>query len=451
VSLSRRRFFTLAGTSAAGVILAMPLKNLYAKSASGKSTLGEGFGKLIPDPNGILDLPKGFQYKVISKAGDMMSDRTLVPTKHDGMAAFAGANGTTILVRNHELSVVPTAGKESQSQPIAIVTAADSQKYDKLAAGGTTTLVIDKNRQPIEEYVSLAGTVRNCAGGTTPWGSWISCEEDISTPTNAANNSSDRLKESFKVSLKHGYNFEIPSYGGMIEPIPLKAMGRFRHEAIAVDPKTGYIYQTEDREDSCIYRFRPKQAKNLQAGGVLEALVIERMPKIDTGIDFPQDKPKKVKWVELEDVDPDKDTLRNEAQSKGAAIFRRGEGMCYGNGEIFWTCTDGGKAGVGQIFRYNPKAETVELFVESPGENVLGFPDNLILSPFGHLIVCEDGIGEQFLTGVNPKGECYHLARNALNVSELAGVCFSPDGQTMFVNIYEPGLTLAVWGDWGSR
>lgn len=445
MSLSRRRFFTLAGTSATGVIIAAPLKNFYARTKSGQSIAAEGFGKLIPDPNGILDLPKGFQYKILSQAGEMMSDRTPVPTKKDGMAAFPGANDTTILVRNHELSIVPTASNISQ---LPLVTASDAQKFDRLAAGGTTTLIIDRNNEVIQQYVSLAGTVRNCGGGTTPWGSWISCEEDVSTPTTAVNNTSDRLKESFEVSVKHGYNFEVPATGGIVQPIPLTAMGRFRHEAIAVDPKTGYVYQTEDREDSCLYRFLPNQTQNLQAGGTLEALVIEGMPKIDTGIDFPQAEPKKVSWVKIEDVDPDEDTLRYEAQAKGAAIFRRGEGMCYGNGEIFWTCTNGGKAGVGQIFRYNPKAETVELFVESPGGNILDFPDNLILSPFGDLIVCEDGMGEQFLTGINPKGECYHLARNALNLEEFAGVCFSAGGKTMFVNIYKPGITLAVWGNW---
>jgi uncharacterized protein len=441
VSLSRRSFFTLAGASAAGIILAAPLKNLYARAASRKSIAVSGFGKLIPDPNGILDLPKGFQYKILSKTGEMMSDRTKVPDKKDGMAAFSGENGTTVLIRNHEL-------KPDPSKKIAIVDAGEAYKYDKLAPGGTTTLVIDRNYQVLQQYVSLGGTIRNCAGGTTPWGSWISSEEDVSTPNTVANNSSDRMKESFQVSLKHGYNFEVPSRGNIATPVPLKAMGRFRHEAIALDPQTGYVYQTEDREDSCIYRFIPTQTGKLDAGGTLEALVIDGMPKMETSVDFPMDEPKKVTWVKLEDIDPDNDTLRQEAQFKGAAIFRRGEGMCYGNGEIFWTCTDGGKAGVGQIFRYNPKAETVELFVESPSAEVLDFPDNLILSPFGHLIICEDGKDEQFVTGVNPQGECYHFARNALNKAEFAGVCFSPDGNTMFVNIYEPGITLAVWGNW---
>lgn len=415
MTLSRRDFFVLAGVSSAGILLASSLKNLYAQAISGKSVFGKGFGELIADPNGILDLPGGFQYKVISRTETRMSDGTIVPDHYDGMAAFSGANGTTILVRNHELNPDSTS----------TIVASEDKKYDKLSKGGTTTLIIDSDRNLIKEFVSLAGTNRNCAGGSTPWGSWISCEEDVAS--------------------KHGYNFEVPANGGLAKPVPLVAMGRFRHEAIAVEPKTGYIYQTEDQVDGCFYRFRPKQAENLQAGGILEALVIKEMPALDTSLDFPIGDPKVVEWVKIEDIDPQEDTLRSEAQLKGAAIFKRGEGICFGNNEIYWTCTNGGKAGKGQIFRYNPIKETVELFVESPGVGVLDFPDNIILTPFGDLMVCEDGADEQFLVGINSAGECYHFARNAFNNSEFAGVCFSPDGKTMFVNIYKPGMTLAIW------
>jgi secreted PhoX family phosphatase len=432
MTLSRRNFLTLAGISAGTAILASPLKNLYARTIAGESIVGKGFGPLIPDPNGILDLPKGFRYKAISQAGTIMSDGNPVPTKQDGMATFAGSNGTTILIRNHELNPDDIPG----------VVAPDAKKYDKLSQGGTTTLIVDRDRNLIKEFVSLAGTNRNCAGGTTPWNAWISSEEDVATP---ATNSSGNPKN---VSAKHGYNFEVPASEGIANPVPLVAMGRFRHEAIVVDPNTGYVYQTEDREDSCIYRFRPHQSGNLKAGGILEALVIKDLPKVNTTLNFPVGKPKPVAWVVIEEVDPQDDTVRYEAQSKGAAIFRRGEGMCYGNGEIYWTCTDGGQAKAGQVFRYNPVRNAVELFVESPGAEVLDFPDNLILTPFGDLMVCEDGTGEQFMVGITPQGECYHFARNALNQSEFAGVCFSPDGQTMFVNIYQPGMTLAVWGPW---
>ncbi len=432
MSLSRRNFLTLAGLSMTTGMGSISLNNLYTRLAKGQNPLSKGLGKLVRDPNGILDLPQGLRYGIISQVGKPMSDGTPVPTSFDGMASFRGKNGQTILVRNHELSPVQSSGVITKNE----------FKYDKLSQGGTTTVIVNRDRTLNQEFVSLAGTNRNCSGGTTPWGSWISCEEETSTPqTNETGNPNN-------VSVKHGYNFEVPTIRKLVKPVPLIAMGRFRHEAIAVDLKTGYVYQTEDQNDSCFYRFRPNKPGNLKAGGILEALVIEGMPRVDTSINYPLNQPKSVKWVQLEEVDPEQDTLRYEAQSKGAAIFKRGEGICIGNGEFYFTCTSGGKAEKGQIFRYNPVAEKISLFVESPGEGVLDYPDNLILSPFGDLIVCEDGAGEQFLIGITPAGKYYRLAYNRLNNSEFAGVCFSPDGQTMFVNIYSPGLTLAIWGNW---
>lgn len=439
MSLSRRKFFSLTGISVGSVVLAAPLKNLYANLAQGKLATADKIGSLVPDPQGILDLPAGFKYKILSRRGETMDDGHVVPKNHDGMAAFAGEDGQTILVRNHEVSPLQAVNN----------LAADLPQYDHNCSGGTTTLVVDRDRNLVQHYLSLAGTNRNCAGGTTPWGSWISCEEEVSTPYPPLGYTLEQVLPFWgQVTQKHGYNFEVPAMGGLTKPTPSIAMGRFRHEAIATDPKTGYIYQTEDRVDSCIYRFCPTKPGNLSAGGILEALVIKDLPRVDTGINFPVGKPQQVTWVKLEDVDPKDDTLRYEAQTKGAAIFRRGEGMCYANRELYWTATNGGLAQVGQIFRYNPTKQTVELFVESPGQGVLDYPDNLTLAPFGDLIVCEDGAGEQFLIGITFQGRYYKFARNALNNSEFAGVCFAPDGKTMFVNIYNPGMTLAVWGDW---
>ncbi|MEM9275963.1 MAG: alkaline phosphatase PhoX [Cyanobacteria bacterium P01_F01_bin.143] len=440
MGLSRRKFLGLVGISSlATAIVAPSLKNLYSQSATVKTPKIDKFGVLKPDPKGILDLPEGFQYKIISGVGEKMNDGLLVPNNHDGMAAFPGENGSTILVRNHELNPVMTKNNLPASIP----------QYDPNCPGGTTTLVIDRDRNLQKHYLSLAGTNRNCSGGTTTWGSWISCEEEIATPYAPTGYSWQQILPYWgKVTKKHGYNFEVPATGGLAAPIPLKAMGRFRHEAIAIDPATGYIYQTEDQNDSCFYRFLPQEPGNLQAGGILEAMVIKNKPQIDTGIDFPIGKTQTVEWVRMEDVDPKDDTLRYEAQAKGAAIFRRGEGICYANGELYWTCTSGGKAEAGQIFRYNLAQETVELFLESPSKEMLDYPDNLIVAPFGDLIVCEDGKGEQFLIGITPEGKYYRFARNALNSSEFAGVCFSPDSQTMFVNIYRPGMTLAIWGNW---
>lgn len=438
MALSRRHFFALAGATAAGTVLASPLKNLYARQARGERIRGIGYGLLQPDRNGLLELPPGFQYRAFSRTGDMMSDGHPVPGNHDGMAAFSGPGRSTILVRNHELS------PDSESTAIA----PESKKYDPLCKGGTTTLIIGQNRELQRDFVSLAGTYRNCAGGPTPWGSWISCEENTSTPA------TNEPGEPDNVSKMHGYNFEVPSTATEpVDPIPLVAMGRFNHEAICVDPRTGIVYETEDRGESLFYRFIPQSPGNLRAGGVLEALKIKGMPQAITKTGFPVGKPMEAEWVRIEDVNPVEDTVREEGFAKGAAQFTRGEGIWWGNNELYFNCTDGGAQELGQVWRYvpgvNPQAGgTIELFVEPNNQDALDGPDNIVVSPFGDLIICEDGEAEQFVVGVTPDGELYDFARNALNESEFAGACFSPDGQTMFVNIQSPGITFAIWGPW---
>lgn len=428
MSITRRSFLALFGTTATSAILSGTLKNF---SLNAQAPTGKGFGPLRPDPKKILDLPVGFQYKILSKAGDKLTNGQPIPFKYDGMASFSGGRNKTILIRNHEIK---------PDDPSAVI-APVNKKYDPLCKGGTTTLVINSQGKVLQEYVSLAGTYRNCGGGLTPWGTWISSEENTSTPADNKPNSPGN------VSKKHGYNFEVSPTRGLNTPTPLTAMGRFYHEAVVIDPITGYAYQTEDREDGCLYRFRPTQYGKLNAG-VLEALVIKGQPKADTSTNFPKGQSFPVEWVELENVDPEQDTLRFEAHNKGATLFKRGEGMCFNNGDVYWTCTSGGNVGKGQVFRYKIKDNTLDLVFESPGQSVLDYPDNLTMSPFGDLMICEDGWGEQFLVGITPEGESYQFAKNALNTSELAGICFSPDGQTMFVNVYDPGITLAVTGNW---
>jgi uncharacterized protein len=439
MSISRRHFLTLATSSC----ILTGLENLYGNQTHARSI---GYGPLIKDPQGIIDLPKGFRYRIISRAGQQMSDGSAVASHYDGMAAFGGKNGTTILVRNHEL--YPSAE--------AKVVAAKELMYDPVCAGGTTTTIVGRDRGLLKEYVSLAGTSVNCAGGMTPWGSWISCEETTAMP--------GQLEPRGMVTKPHGYNFEVPIFAkSPVKPVPLVAMGRFRHEAIAIDPRTGIVYQTEDDPTGLFYRFIPKQPGKLAAGGILEALKIVGKPQVITKQNFPQRRVFPVEWVRIEQPNPADNSVRLEGFSKGAAQFMRGEGICHDGSAFYFTCTQGGKIlpqvplaqgeeakGTGQVWKYTPgktakQGGTIELFLEPNDTSLLDLPDNITIAPNGHLIACEDGKGEQRLMGITPKGRIYTLARNARDNSELAGACFAPDGKTMFVNIYDPGLTLAIW------
>jgi len=433
----------------------------------------EGYGPLVADPRRIFDLPEGFTYKIISRTGEIMSDGLHVPGRADGMAAFAGPDGRVILVRNHELDPpMPQLGPFGAD--FYLLPQVDrSRIYDngngRPHNGGTTTLVYNPVTQTVEKmFLSLAGTMHNCAGGPTPWGSWISCEEAV-----------DRVSENSEVD--HGYNFEVPATTemGLVEPVPLKAMGRFLHEAVAVDPRTGIVYQTEDRNDGLIYRFIPDVPGQLAAGGRLQVLSVRDQETFETrnypetgGPTLRPNVPLPVEWLDIDDVEAPEDDLRARGARLGAAVFARGEGMWFGNNEVFFACTNGGLTQRGQIFRYRPSpaegtpAEAddpgiLELYLEPNNSALLEGCDNVMVAPWGDLIICEDNAapnpvvgnysGSNYLRGVTPDGKIYTLGRNRfLNISELAGICFAPNHPTMFLNIQEPGLTLAITGPWES-
>jgi hypothetical protein len=239
-------------------------------------------------------------------------------------------------------------------------------------------------------------------------------------------------------------------------------MGRFRHEAVACDPKTGIIYQTEDRGDGLLYRFIPKEPGKLAAGGRLQALKLRDTPRADTRNHrkqlFNVGDQHAVEWVNIENIEAPDDELRYQGfYEDNCARFSRGEGIWHGKDGIYFACTDGGVKRKGQIWRYFPSAAEgtseeagqpghVELFIEPNDGSLVENCDNVTMAPWGDLIVCEDGTSPQALIGVRPDGSVYKLGRTA--ISELAGACFSPDGSTLFVNIQTPGLTVAITGPW---
>jgi secreted PhoX family phosphatase len=270
------------------------------------------------------------------------------------------------------------------------------------------------------------------------------------------------------LAKKHGYVFEIPASTEqkVVKPVSLKAMGRFVHEAVAVDPRTNIIYQTEDQLDGLVYRFLPHSPGRLEEGGRLQCLSLNFRPRMDTR-NWNEQKLKSgeklpVNWIDLEDVDPKKDDLRIRGHENGGALFASGEGMDYADGTVYFDCTNGGRIKAGQIWRYEPSLHEgtarevdspgqLELLVEVTDRAVVENPDQMTGTPWGDLLVCEDGFDEQFLVGVTPQGEIYRFAHNAQDESEFTGVCFSPDGSTMFVNYQDAGFTFAITGPWKSK
>jgi len=454
--INRRLFVQSIAIAAAGAC-----GRAHADSAA-------GFGPVLTDPGGILDLPRGFSYRVISRQGDEMDDGLLVPARADGMAAFAGKDGNVNLVCNHE------------NRPSHPETGAFGSSYERLervdkefvydlgsgetaGTGGTTTIVFNPSTgETVHRHLSLIGTELNCAGGPTPWNSWLSCEESFGNPGVAYEFLSVVHRDK-----RHGYVFEVPAAAtSAVMPVPLRSMGRFKHEAASVNPASGAIYLTEDRHRSLLYRFLPNVPGDLVRGGRLQALAIAGRPSFDTrNWNQPpamlKGKWMKTRWVDLSDVDTEADDLRLRGFEAGAARFARGEGLCYAQGSVFMTATYGGPNISGQVFEYrlSPADGTpaekddpghIRLLAESREDSLLHHADNLTMSPWGDLIVCEDTPSHCGLIGIRPSGEQYELADNAYSSSELAGVCFSPDGAVMFVNIQHRGLTLAITGPWGA-
>jgi uncharacterized protein len=410
----RRR--TVLKAAAGSAIAASPLAFLFRRDARADG------GPLIADPARVLDLPPGFRYTILQRAFEPMSDGLKVPGRPDGMACFSGAPGTLTLMRNHELD------KSLSDSGLA---AAPPESFDARAGGGVTRVVLsEKTLDVISSNRVLAGTLRNCGGGASPWG-FLSCEESAEPG--------------------HGYVFLCRTDAARLTaPERLLGYGRFRHEAACVEPRTLTAFLSEDESDGCFYRYRPSDLSRPHTSGKLQALRVPGLPRLDTSRDLDQGIRVKVDWVDVPNSDPKDTTVRKQATAAGAARFCRGEGVFFKDGVVYLCCTSGGRQGTGQVFKLTlgdaGKPDLLELFAESPSASVLDMPDGICVAPWGDLLVAEDGAGEQFLRGITPEGRVYDLARNAKSNGEFAGVCTSPSGDAIFVNMQLDGLTLAITG-----
>ncbi|WP_030173010.1 alkaline phosphatase PhoX [Spirillospora albida] len=435
MSVTRRGVVKGGAAGALSIALAGSLDSIFQTSAGADTGEAFGYGPLIPDPKGVLDLPKGFSYKVLSVEGDPISDGVVVPGKHDGMATYPGGRlGRTRLVRNHEQG---GSGTKAVARP--------EWTYDPAAYGGTTTLEVDRDGDLVSQYVSLAGTAVNCAGGRTPWGTWLTCEET----------------EGFTGQTKsHGWVFEVDPTGRRTRPEPLTGLGRFAHEAVAVDPHTNICYLTEDASKpfGLFYRFTPRHHRSgyhaYMAGGTLEALRVPGVKDL-SAVQEPGTR-LRATWVKVADPSAKQTSIRKQYEDEQITRSQKLEGAWWSRGKAYFVAsysdTGAGAAAdhAGQVWTYCPRTRTVELeLVFKPGGR-FDSPDNITVSPYGGgVILAEDGDGEQYLIGTNRRNQPFAFARNAANDSEFCGVTFSPDGRTLFANRQSgPGATFAVTGPW---
>ena len=461
--LSRRDFLNRSAVGA-GVLLVGSTAMLGTAPNSAGAGLAAGagdggplgYGPLVDDPAGRLALPSGFSYSIVTQAGvTTLESGEPTPSNHDGAGAFRSPHGGTVLVYNHEL-------REPLGAVPFPVPHLDGLVYDPGAAGGCTVVETDHHGHRIREHVGVAGTSTNCAGGVTPWGTWLTCEE------------TEALAGQGGMTKDHGYVFEVHPHDRRAnrDPKPIKALGRYAHEALAIDPVRGHFYLTEDAAgpNGLLYRWTPPRGLRAGAGGLRhladDAGVLAAMKAHDGSGAHVDDLARAtevgttygVEWVPVPERDARTASTRKQFADSGITRGRKLEGIWWGDhGAYVVTSFARSESPVphdGQVWFYDPRRATLTLrlrFGVNPTPAVDGpfdGPDNITVSPYGGVLLAEDGVGVQHLVGVTDGGEPYPLARNDVDDNEFAGPVFSPSKRILFVSLQTPGTLFAITGPW---
>ena len=457
--ISRRALLGATVAAGLGVAVTGTVATLYNGNGAPPRTVGGsgrtvspqggGYGPLVRDPEGRLSLPEGFRYEVLAEEGvTRLESGEFSPSDPDGAAAFASPAGNgTVVVSNHEV------GNE-EPHPVPPL---EGFVYDPAGRGGTTTIEVAADGSRVRQYVSLAGTYKNCAGGRTPWDTWLSCEE------------TEKILEK-----PHGYVFEVDPFDQEAnrDPRPIKALGRFPHEAVVVDPDTFVMYETEDarRPNGGLYRFTPpvdvlplgkgSLRRLADDAGTLEALrastsdgthVRDLSEITDIGTVL------RAEWVEVPDRDATDKPVRRQFDDDEVTRGRKLEGMWWGDDGAYVVSSfareEDGEATThdGQVWFLDPREQTLTLhlrFAATDDPDDPDGPDNITVSPYGGVLIAEDGKGHPHLLGATPGGEVFLLAESEPEVegSEFCGPVFSPDQRMLFVSLQGPGLTFAIQG-----
>jgi secreted PhoX family phosphatase len=474
--IDRRTFFRAAAAGAGGLVFHGALGHAWAAAPGGE--LGP-----VPDLRDgqvRLHLPARFRYRSFhdTELPVTLADGTVLPGRHDGMAAFPAPDGNVWLLRNHEIN-----------NPGAAI--GPGTPYDAMARGVTTTVLVTPRGEVLDSFTALNGTQMNCAGAVTPWGTWIVCEETVNGPdvgpdfTGVSN---------VPLRQRHGFIFEVPP-GGQSNRRPITAAGRFAHEAAAWDAREGVLYLTEDNFTfpSGLFRFLPAVdplvAGELVDEGRLQMLRVVGRPNANLAVAQHNRAAYAVDWVDIEDPAPTfsytpgqpapttNDAaisyVGDQGRAQGAAWFSRLEGAVWARNRVYFAATQGGGPaeagpgpildgygnGHGQLWALDPRTGTLTCVFQSPGPEVLDFPDNLaVRDNRGAIVICEDNLSDNYVRALTRDGRVRDIALNRL-VSrtgaprfddEFAGAAFTPDGGTMFVNIHSAAaITFAIWGPWG--